>query len=46
MGRPVPFLVVRTQPMSGPAGLFIACVSIVIMNPIADRAADRFHISP
>ncbi len=45
--RPVPFLVVRTQPMSGPAGLFIG-VRIDRFQPpnSLTGAASRFHISP
>ncbi len=45
--RPVPFLVVRTQPLSGPTGLFIG-VRIDrtrAPNPLSG-AASRFHISP
>ena len=45
--RPVPFLVVRTQPLSGPAGLFIG-VSIERSrtdNSLTEAAA-HFHISP
>jgi DNA-binding CsgD family transcriptional regulator len=47
IAQPVPFLVVRTQPMSGPAGLFIG-VRIDRFRPpnsLTD-AATRFHISP
>jgi DNA-binding CsgD family transcriptional regulator len=47
MSRPVPFLVVRTRPMSGPAGLFIG-VSLERSKPahsLTDAAA-RFRISP
>lgn len=45
--HPVPFLVVRTQPMSGPAGLFIG-VRIDRFQPpnSLTGAASRFHISP
>jgi DNA-binding CsgD family transcriptional regulator len=45
--RPVSFLVVRTQPMSGPAGLFIG-VRIDRFQPPNSLigAASRFHISP
>jgi DNA-binding CsgD family transcriptional regulator len=45
--RPVSFLVVRTQPMSGPAGLFIG-VRIDRFRPpnSLTGAASRFHISP
>ena len=47
MARPVPFLVVAAQPMSGPAGFFInvrvdrfqSCNSL-------NHAASEFHISP
>ena len=47
MGRPVPFLVVRTQPMSGPAGLFIGVRIDRYHEPNSlTGAADRFHISP
>ncbi len=45
--RPVPFLVVRTRPMAGPAGLFIG-VSLERSKPahsLTDAAA-RFRISP
>jgi DNA-binding CsgD family transcriptional regulator len=44
--RPVTFLVVRTQPMSGPAGLFIG-VRIDRFQPpnSLTGAATRFHIS-
>jgi DNA-binding CsgD family transcriptional regulator len=47
IGYPVPFLVVRTRPMSGPAGLFIG-VRIDRFQPpnLLLRAAARFHISP
>jgi DNA-binding CsgD family transcriptional regulator len=47
LARPVPFLVVRTQPMSGPAGLFIG-VRIDRLRPSNSLtgAASRFHISP
>jgi len=47
MAQPVPFLVVRTQPMSGPAGLFIG-VRIDRFQPpnSLTGAAARFHISP
>ena len=47
IARPVPFLVVRTQPMSGPAGLFIG-VRIDryhAPNELSGPAA-RYHISP
>jgi DNA-binding CsgD family transcriptional regulator len=47
LGHPVPFLVVRTRPMSGPAGLFIG-VRIDRFQPPQSLtgAAERFHISP
>ncbi len=47
IARPVPFLVVRTQPLSGPAGLFIG-VRIDRFRPPSSLigAATRFHISP
>ncbi|MGC1381915.1 MAG: helix-turn-helix transcriptional regulator [Candidatus Baltobacteraceae bacterium] len=47
VAHPVPFLVVRTQPMSGPAGLFIG-VRIERFPPASSLAgpAARFHISP
>ena len=47
IARPVPFLVVRTQPMSGPAGLFIG-VRIDRFKPPKSLSgpAARFHISP
>ena len=47
IAHPVPFLVVRTQPMSGPAGLFIG-VRIDRFQPpnSLTGAATRFHISP
>lgn len=45
--QPVAFLVVRTQPMSGPAGLFIG-VRIDRFQPANSLSgpASRFHISP
>lgn len=47
ISRPVPFLVVRTQPMSGPAGLFIGVRIDRFQEPNSlTGAADRFHISP
>jgi len=47
LSRPVPFLVVRTQPMSGPAGLFIGVRIDRFQEPNSlTGAADRFHISP
>lgn len=47
VSRPVPFLVVRTHPMSGPAGLFIG-VQIDRFQPpnSLTGAASRYHISP
>ena len=47
VSHPVPFLVVRTQPMSGPAGLFIG-VRIDRFQPpnSLTRAGEQFHISP
>lgn len=46
IARPVPFLVVRTQPLSGPTGLFIG-VRIDRFRPPSSLidAATRFHIS-
>jgi DNA-binding CsgD family transcriptional regulator len=45
--RPVPFLVVRTQPMSGPAGLFIGVRIDRFQAPNSlSEAAARFHITP
>jgi len=47
VARPVPFLVVRTRPMAGPAGLFIG-VSLERSKPAHSltSAAARFRISP
>jgi DNA-binding CsgD family transcriptional regulator len=47
IAHPVPFLVVRTRPMSGPAGLFIG-VRIDRFKPPHSLSgpAARFHISP
>jgi DNA-binding CsgD family transcriptional regulator len=47
VARPVPFLVVRTQPMTGPAGLFVG-VRIERYQPPNSLVgpAARFHISP
>jgi len=47
VARPVPFLVVRTQPMSGPAGLFIG-VRIDRFHPPNSLTgpATKYHISP
>ena len=45
--RPVPFLVVRTQPLSGPTGLFIGVRIDRTRTPNSlSGAASRFHISP
>ena len=47
VARPVPFLVVRTQPMSGPAGLFIGVHIDRFPQPNSlTGAASKFHISP
>ncbi len=47
IAHPVPFLVVRTQPMSGPAGLFIGVRIDRFQPPKSLRGpAARFHISP
>lgn len=47
IAHPVPFLVVRTQPMSGPAGLFIGVRIDRSKPPRSLRGpAARFHISP
>jgi DNA-binding CsgD family transcriptional regulator len=45
--RPVPFLVVRTQPLAGPTGLFIG-VRIDRFRPpnSLTQAGAKFHISP
>jgi DNA-binding NarL/FixJ family response regulator len=45
--QPVPFLVVRTRPLVGPAGLFIG-VSLVRSKPVHSltHAATRFRMSP
>jgi DNA-binding CsgD family transcriptional regulator len=47
IAHPVPFLVVRTQPLTGPAGLFIG-VRIDRFQPpnSLTGAASRFHVSP
>jgi DNA-binding CsgD family transcriptional regulator len=47
VARPVPFLVVRTRPLNGPAGLFIG-VTIERSRPSRSlaSAASRFGISP
>jgi DNA-binding CsgD family transcriptional regulator len=47
VARPVPFLVVRTQPMSGPAGLHIGVrIEASPMTNSLTSAASRFHITP
>jgi len=47
IAHPVPFLVVRTQPMSGPAGLFIGVRIDRFKPPKSLRGpAAHFHISP
>ncbi|MGB8907536.1 MAG: helix-turn-helix transcriptional regulator [Candidatus Cybelea sp.] len=47
IAHPVPFLVVRTQPMTGPAGLFIGVRIDRFKPPKSLRGpAARFHISP
>jgi DNA-binding CsgD family transcriptional regulator len=47
VAHPVPFLVVRTQPLSGPAGLFIGVRIDRFQAPNSlTGAASRFHISP
>lgn len=47
VAHPVPFLVVRTHPMSGPAGLFIGVRIDRFHAPNSlTGAAARFHISP
>jgi DNA-binding CsgD family transcriptional regulator len=47
VARPVPFLVVRTHPMTGPAGLFVG-VRVDRYRPpnSLTAAAERFHITP
>jgi DNA-binding CsgD family transcriptional regulator len=47
VARPVPFLVVRTRPLSGPTGLFIG-VTIERSKPARSLTgpAARYHISP
>ncbi len=47
VARPVPFLVVRTQPMTGRGGLFVG-VNIDRFRPVNSLsfAAARYHISP
>lgn len=47
IARPVPFLVVRTQPMQGPAGLFIGVRIDRFQAPNSlVGPATRFHITP
>lgn len=46
VARPVPFLVVRTQPMSGPTGLFIGVRIDRFQPPNSTGPAARFHITP
>jgi DNA-binding CsgD family transcriptional regulator len=47
IARPVSFLVVRTQPMTGPAGLFVGVRIDRFRPPNAlTGPAQRFHISP
>jgi DNA-binding CsgD family transcriptional regulator len=47
IARPVSFLVVRTMPMSGPAGLFVGVhVERFVAPNQLTGAASRFHISP
>jgi DNA-binding CsgD family transcriptional regulator len=47
VARPVPFLVVRTQPMSGPTGLFIGVRVDRFQPPNSlTGVATRYHISP
>lgn len=47
MARPVPFLVVGVQPMSGPAGFFIDVrVDCFESRNSLNQAALQFHISP
>ncbi len=47
VSRPVPFLVVRTQPMTGPKGLFIGVRIDRFQAPNSlTGAASQFHISP
>jgi DNA-binding CsgD family transcriptional regulator len=47
VARPVSFLVVRTQPMSGPSGLFIGVHVDRFQPPNSlTGAAARYHISP
>lgn len=47
VARPVPFLVVRTRPMSGPTGLFIGVtIERSRLTRSLTGAAARYHISP
>jgi DNA-binding CsgD family transcriptional regulator len=47
VARPVPFLVVRTQPMTGPTGLFIGVRIDRFQTPHSlTGPAARFHITP
>jgi DNA-binding CsgD family transcriptional regulator len=47
MARPVSFLVLRTQPMSGPGGLFVGVRIDRFLPPNSlTGAATRFRISP
>jgi DNA-binding CsgD family transcriptional regulator len=47
VARPVSFLVVRTQPLSGPAGLFIGVrVERFVPANSLTGVASKFHISP
>jgi DNA-binding CsgD family transcriptional regulator len=47
IAQPVPFLVVRTQPMTGPQGLFIGVHIERFKRPKSLKGpAARFHISP
>jgi DNA-binding CsgD family transcriptional regulator len=47
IGHPVPFLVIQTQPMSGPAGFFVG-VRVERYRPpnSLTAAVARFHITP
>jgi len=47
IAKPVPFLVVRTHPMLGPAGLFIGVrVDRTLTSNSLTGVASRYHISP
>ncbi len=47
IARPVPFLVVRTQPMTGAAGLFIGVrIDSRTSSRSLSRPAERYRISP